>query len=227
MFTHVCVCLFLSLQFGCWPVGWPLSRSDGGVVLHLGALNESLLRPGDLYLCIKTTTTEPSSPPQLCAVWRKTDSSADITYQPLEPDKHPLTPLALDMLAEELPTLLQNLLVSVEHAIFRVPFDELTTFAANAAAATVDSAEQTTKPSPLSPRCSIKRRDVITKSNYRRGNLTPPHNAPSAAALDPTSMPLFCLGGSFPHIDSDEESAEDGNNSQCDHNETGELWSFS
>lgn len=219
--------MHFSLQV-LWQSGWPLLERRG-VVLHLGALNESLLRPGDLYLCIRA---EPSV--QLCAAWSSTStdgSSSVVVYRALDTTAS-LSPLALDMLAEELPTLLQNLLVSVEHAICRVPIDELTTFAGPGATGITDkttsnaSSSASLLPKPvLSPRCSIKRRDVITKSNYRRlGATTPPQkndsgNQQQAQALDPTSMPLFCLGGSFPHIDSDEESAED---SQQSHNDTGE-----
>lgn len=196
-----------------WCNGWPLSEPRG-ILLHLGALNESLLRTGDLYLCIRA---EPSV--HLCAVWCYGDR---VVYRPLDPDKDILSPLALDMLAEELPQLLQNLLVSVEHAICRQPIDELTQFnnaARSSACPTVDKSSAAPKP-VLSPRCSIKRRDVITKSSYRRlGTSTPPQRKDdNNQALDPTSMPLFCLGGSFPHIDSDEESAED---SQLNHNDTG------
>lgn len=215
-----------------WCNGWPLSESRG-IILHLGALNESLLRPGDLYLCIRA---EPRV--QLCAVWCYSSvedtttetTKTNIIYRPLNPDKDILSPLALDMLAEELPQLLQNLLVSVEHAICRVPIDEVTSFTRcsttdklnhQASSASASQQQATTKP-VLSPRCSIKRRDVITKSNYRRlGTSTPPKNDNNNQALDPTSMPLFCLGGSFPHIDSDEESAEDN---QQNHNETGEFF---
>lgn len=229
--------MLLSFQL-CWPTGWPVTDHSspttrpGGVVLQLGALNESLLRPGDLYLCIKA---EPKV--HLCAVWR-TSASSHPCYRPLDPDQDPLSPISLDMLADELPTLLQNLLVSVEHAICRVPIDQLSSFGqaatngnGNSAADTADNAtppSTAAKQPVLSPRCSIKRRDVITRNNYRRMSLASTTSTGgqkgtdvTTPALDPTSMPLFCLGGSFPHIDSDEESAEDSQNGNSI--ETGEL----
>uniref|UniRef100_A0A182TVS4 Uncharacterized protein n=1 Tax=Anopheles melas TaxID=34690 RepID=A0A182TVS4_9DIPT len=132
-----------------WCDGWPLAVA-GALVLHLGALDESLVRSQDTYLCIRP---EPdTSKPELYAVWRGTSppsaaaaaaagaapasstvacSSAttqphpSIVYRRLDPIRDPVTPLAVEMLTEDLPALLQNLLVGIERAISRVPLEDL------------------------------------------------------------------------------------------------------
>lgn len=250
------------LQNSLWLNGWPLSVS-GAVVLHLGALDESLLRPHDLYICVKAL---PSNEPitavsvQLCAVWRSSFPNLSVVYHQLDPDRTILSPIALEMLAEELPQLLQSLLVGVEHAINRVPLDELTLFhgatSANGGQRNGDqhtsiddrlsSAQSKLILSPLgSPKCGLKRRELINKSKLSnkysqkrmsgkgsecertsfksplldRSSANAPNDAvPSAGCVEsPTCttpepvcmLPLFCLGRSFPHIDSDEESGDD------------------
>lgn len=204
-----------------------------------------------------------------------------------------MTPLSLEMLAEELPHLLQSLLVGVEHAINRVPLDELSVFhpsetaaaagalsqhqsntaaaAAAAAASAIRTDSVTTSLSsssfsstasaagahhsklllsPLgSPKCGLKRREMINKNKLSNkyalkrmtskgdtqaaASTTLSNAGPSTAAgaadtgavadfmtaataivsssADPplSNLPLFCLGRSFPHIDSDEESGDD------------------
>lgn len=213
-----------------WHKGWPLTTTSGAVVLHLGALDESLLRCQDLYLCVKPAEDQST---HLCAVWRS-PINLKIIYHTLDPDKDSLTPIALEMLADDLPQLLQSLLVGVEHAISRVPLDVLTfpTKDDDSDNITIDSnGKQQTNRSILSPngspKCGLKRRDIITKnkSNGRyalrrmsnkienehkngKSNVTEILNT-SNIETEPSTMPLFCLGGSFPHIDSDEESGDD------------------
>ncbi|XP_055536209.1 uncharacterized protein LOC129724944 isoform X2 [Wyeomyia smithii] len=325
----------------CWHSGWPLAVA-GALVLHLGALDESLVRSQDLYLCIRP---EPeTNEPRLYAVWRGGTAASDklshqpaapvqsnsVVYRQLDPVKDPVTPLAVEMLAEDLPALLQNLLVGIERAICRVPLEELSfppaeNGASSVAEETDDCQNNNTgtlvkEPSdrqdkyifnPGTPKIGIKRRELITKNKLvnnkyalkRITNLSPSstgnnNNNPSATAngsgnsgnqagsngnnpvachesfvkksentqringnldneslvevegfaaiggsgiklCDPggaatvfpdscdgggssdnhqsttstsasiNSMPLFCLGGSFPHIDSDEESGDD------------------
>lgn len=245
-----------------WLNGWPLSIS-GAVVLHLGALDESLLRPHDLYICVKTV---PSNDPttaisvQLSAVWRSASPNLSVVYRQLDPDRTILSPIALEMLADELPQLLQSLLVGVEHAINRVPLDELTLFhgatSANSVHRNTDqqtsiddrlsSAASKLILSPLgSPKCGLKRRELINKSklsnkyaqkrmsgkgvecdrtsfkspSFERSSGTSSNDVvPSGGCVDSSTcstpepvcmLPLFCLGRSFPHIDSDEESGDD------------------
>ncbi|XP_055619314.1 uncharacterized protein LOC129764351 [Toxorhynchites rutilus septentrionalis] len=321
----------------CWHSGWPLAV-DGALVLHLGALDESLVRTQDLYLCIRP---EPeSNEPRLYAVWRGGTPPSDqshqaplphvaspVVYRQLDPGKDPITPLAVEMLAEDLPTLLQNLLVGIERAIYRVPLEELSFPTAERNAASIsqevddhqnNNGALVKEPSdrqdkyilnPGTPKIGLKRRELITKNKavnnkYALKRITTPqtavssngndtfspsnggHNSynqnntngnsfvnrnaaleksentqqingnqcnngsavagegtaaeggsrslklcdtggivvaltgeavgggasdnhQSAISTDISSMPLFCLGGSFPHIDSDEESGDD------------------
>jgi hypothetical protein len=163
----------------------------------------------------------------------------------------PITPLSIEMLAgEDLPHLLQTLLVGVEHAICRIPLDELTfpscpnVFGSIEFAATDYSMDEKNAATKRAE-CNLKRRELITKNNSinkkyaaKRSNgrecesieyetvdsLTASagqtcDEATAAAAVNegdpgaatqPSTLPLFCLGGSFPHIDSDEESGDDG-----------------
>lgn len=199
-------------------------------MLHLGALDESLIRPHDIYICIQPTTDnqETSTKPQLSAVWR----SGNIIYHPLNPDKNQLSPIALEMLAEDLPNLLQSLLIGVEHTINRVSLDELS-FTHERVNDKFDypKLEKSTQnkliASPTdSPKCGIKRRELITKNKQinklalkrivssksdqtMEANRCDEGSDRSADSPEPVSMPLFCLGGSFPHIDSDEDSCDD------------------
>ncbi|XP_058457064.1 uncharacterized protein LOC131434407 [Malaya genurostris] len=339
----------------CWHGGWPLAVA-GALVLHLGALDESLVRAQDLYLCVRP---EPeTSQPRLYAVWRggtvasdqshstSSTQSSPVVYRQLDPVKDPITPLAVEMLAEDLPALLQNLLVGIERAICRVPLEELTFPSGEFGAATgpeeTDDRQNNNgtlikEPSerqdkyilnPGTPKIGLKRRELITKNklvnnkyaikritfpaptsslltgnninnnnnNNNRNSLTTSsgsgnvsshnntngngfiarnespeksentqriignqcnygleivtdgtdgtvrlcnpggtasttdtgnvvggggggcggvgggsdnHQSASSATASINSMPLFCLGGSFPHIDSDEESGDD------------------
>lgn len=299
-----------------WTSNWPLTHKQA-VVLHLGDLDESLLRPGDLYLslCPRSDTAngrsandandtitnnsnnETSIPPELCATWRYTTSVVGVTHvqrKRIRPTDvrsafKCVTPAQslTEMLAEELPHLLQSLLVGVEHAINRVPLDELSVFhpsetaaaaalsqhhsstatAAAAAAATTTTSSTSTLTatrsgsaapssaaahhhsaklllSPLgSPKCGLKRREMINKNKlsnkYALKRMTSKAESAQQSASQPLSagadgapdaadfttaatafegsrtdpplsnLPLFCLGRSFPHIDSDEESGDD------------------
>lgn len=209
-------------------------------MLHLGTLDECLVNTSDLYLCIRLSSNSSSSRSNivnLCAVWRKFESNR-IVYHILDPDKDPLTSISLEMLTEELPQLLQTLLVSVEQTINRIPFDELSFPSCVQDGDDDEAADETSKRKSLqtkpvtngspngSPKCGLKRREIITKNNkmlhgryaLRRQSLNKSENdskkeanASSATSTtkEPSAMPLFCLGGSFPHIDSDEDSGAD------------------
>ncbi|KAJ6634647.1 Puratrophin-1 [Pseudolycoriella hygida] len=209
-----------------WRQGWPLGVS-GAVVLHLGALDESIIRPNDIYICIQPNADQISTNPQLCAVWRR---SGNIIYHPLNPDKSHLSPIALEMLAEDLPNLLQSLLIGVERAINRVPLDELS-FPSDCINEKIDypKLDKSTQNKLIltptgSPKCGIKRRELITKNKLinkialkriissksdQRMDTNDEGSDRSDDSPEPISMPLFCLGGSFPHIDSDEDSYDD------------------
>lgn len=204
-------------------------------MLHLGTLDECLVNASDLYLCIRPlnisgAATSTSNTVNLCVVWRKFETK-EIAYHILDPDKDPLTSISLEMLTEELPQLLQTLLVSVEQTINRIPFDELSfpasnghddddePFGGNGMRKSLQQQKPVTSSPIGSPKCGLKRRDIITKNNktlhgryaLRRMSLNRSENDSSAvsAAKEPGAMPLFCLGGSFPHIDSDEDSGAD------------------
>uniref|UniRef100_A0A182TBS9 Uncharacterized protein n=1 Tax=Anopheles maculatus TaxID=74869 RepID=A0A182TBS9_9DIPT len=175
-----------------WCDGWPLAVA-GALVLHLGALDESLVRTQDTYLCIRP---EPdTSKPELYAVWRGTSTPpagatpaptvatnatppqpASIVYRRLDPIRDPITPLAVEMLTEDLPALLQNLLVAIERAISRVPLEDFCFPPAEgpplpAAATDADEngeANDTGRQhsAPGTPKLGLlKRRELITKNN--------------------------------------------------------------
>lgn len=106
-------------------------------MLHLGTLDESLVRPQDLYLCIRptpvATATTSSTSPEFC-VGCCSAKTGRVIFRPLPVVDNKniangtssLSPLLLEeMLAEELPQLLQTLLVGVERVICRLPLDDL------------------------------------------------------------------------------------------------------
>lgn len=245
--------------------GWPLAI-HGKVILQLGTLNESILTPTDIYLCIKPasnyTKVQKGSGVNLCAVWRSFKTQT-VVYRTLDPIKYSLTAISLEMLTEDLPQLLQSLLVSVEQTISRVPFDELAfprymdDDEIDNPKSTNDNAsnngqriEQRVISGSGSPKCAIKRRENITKNKpiqnrytLRRMSIKADSDSRDRRQTDATAalpsstattnvnsvtttttatttttttnnmMPLFCLGGSFPHIDSDEDSGDDGTKS--------------
>lgn len=67
-----------------WQKGWPLILAEGALVLHLGELDESLVRLQDFYLCIRTSASNVSA--KLYACWR-TSISDSIVYHELDPEK--------------------------------------------------------------------------------------------------------------------------------------------
>lgn len=319
------IILFIYFQKLSWCSGWPLAIS-GALVLHLGILDESLLRQNDLYLCIKPpsqsnseTTTSNSkfetTSPYLCVVWR-CQKTTKTQYYPINLLANALSPLAIEMLADDIPQLLQSLLVGVERALYRISLDDLSFPLAKVnnnqhntgnelSNATTESLSEnnktrsssqalsssssitsttlsttliqqqnqkssgnictendlstndlnTTSATAVSPikrsiECTLKRSKIISGGNKHslkrfsninkididRSNLTITNNfnnsinashndldgvsgaicndmtsttnAPSSCETV-VSMPLFCLGGEFPHIDSDEESSSD------------------
>lgn len=210
----------------------------------MGTLDESLVNKDDLYLCIKPgdivncyhIENNQHFNVYLCAVWRS-HKQQKLVYHILDPDKNPLTPISLEMLTEELQQLLQNLLISVEQTINRIPLDELS-FPIHDDNYLVhrDNYQHINKSQnnpQNSPKCGLKRREIITKSNnsihnryaLRRmsnhkiesdnnnnnnsNNSKVMDNQATVLNTEPSTMPLFCLGGSIPHIDSDEESGDD------------------
>jgi hypothetical protein len=63
-----------------WHEGWPLTLSKGELVLHLGSIDESLVRLQDFFLCIRS-----SSPTDVkfYACWRKSLNDT-IIYRELD-----------------------------------------------------------------------------------------------------------------------------------------------
>lgn len=75
------------LQNQLWQKGWPLTLTDGALVLHLGTIDESLVRLQDFYLCIRSESNVAS---KLFACWR-TSINDSIVYRELEPEKSKLS----------------------------------------------------------------------------------------------------------------------------------------
>uniref|UniRef100_A0A336K1P8 CSON003678 protein n=1 Tax=Culicoides sonorensis TaxID=179676 RepID=A0A336K1P8_CULSO len=218
--VEVCHEKYIVNKTNIWQDGWPLCIQES-VILHLGPLDENLLLKSDIYICIRPSDTKT----QLCAVWRT--ASDKIIYHTIDPNKDNLTPLTLDMLGEDLPTLLQTLLVGFEHQICRISLDDISSFGPERKHISSNGERINENGQKKSQKnTAIKRRDTITKNktfnskyNLKRMNsslgatdeiaLKNDSKDNAGSPLDPSSMPLFCLGGSFPHIDSDEDSCED------------------
>lgn len=201
----------------------------GSVALHLGTLDESIVTDRDLYMCVKRIENEQQTDikrVELCVAWRSAKTN-EIIYRVLDPEKDTITPISLEMLTEELPQLLQTLLVSVEQSINRIPLDDLSFACLGDDDDDVVRKRNNFSPNE-SPKCGIKRREIITKHKSMHGryalrrmsqnksevNSTNTKNAEENSSATTNAMPLFCLGGSFPHIDSDEDSIDDASKSQ-------------
>lgn len=63
-------------------------------MLHLGAVDESLVRLQDFYLCIRSSASDVSS--RLFACWRTSLSDSSIVYHELDPEKRKSTPRRFD-----------------------------------------------------------------------------------------------------------------------------------
>lgn len=156
------------------------------MILQLGTLNEAILKSTDIYLCIKPAIGKKGHV-VLCAVWRSFKTQR-VVYHELDSTKDVLTSISLEMLTEDLPQLLQSLLVSVEQSInriSRVPFDELAfpkctddVEIENHKANDISSGQQKQHQQkldggPISPKCgSIKRRENITKKKPHQNRYT-------------------------------------------------------
>lgn len=89
-----CSILFYLLQSLLWQKGWPLTSIDGALLLHLGSIDDSLVRIQDIYLCIRSVTSNVS--PKLFACWRRSLSDS-IVYHELDPAKRKLIESALEI----------------------------------------------------------------------------------------------------------------------------------
>ncbi|KAJ4438801.1 hypothetical protein ANN_14753 [Periplaneta americana] len=160
------------------PRGWPLSLGSSGVSLQLGELDPTLLRNRDCYLCVRGSSGSPSVEVALVWKWEAVLSSRPLAVADCSLD----SPLALEMAAtDDLPGLLQSLLVSVERAIERVPLDALAF--------------------PC-PRCHDDDSGVVCACQcvcQQQGQV-------EKRDTSIQTSPMFEFVGSIPHIDSDEEN---------------------
>ncbi|XP_046808528.1 uncharacterized protein LOC111680493 [Lucilia cuprina] len=233
----------------------------------------------------KTTTSESGSTLKSCQL----DYQDHTLY---------LSPLALEMLSDDLPQILQSLLIGVENSLERLSLNQLpqipfngdgnggdTSCHNNNLSANTTATGTTTQTSssssslrdeknhygtlngrlqlPNSPKCALRRSELITKNklhnnkymlrrltnrqdsmnstssgnssasglsnassdsdSYAKSHLintatttTIPQTETKTNELNSPALPRFCLGNSFPHIDSDEENTEDKRNSLTD-----------
>ncbi|XP_058980447.1 uncharacterized protein LOC101893012 isoform X2 [Musca domestica] len=250
---------------------------------------------------ISTTATTSSSPASIVTTNSPHSFEGDSTLKIVALDPYDsslyLSPIALEMLSDDLPQLLQSLLIGVEHSIERLSLNQLSApynqnvdseqkqqTLANKALAD----QKNNNAPPGSPKCILRRSELITKNNklhnnkymlrrftnrqdsmnstssgnssasglstasssssnssYTKGHLNHGNhgssnnnnnnnhsvcnghknnnnnkkcetdNQPNDSNTSP-ALPRFCLGKSFPHIDSDEENAEERRNSLTD-----------
>ena len=169
------------------PRGWPLSLGSSGVILQLGELDPTLLRSRDSYLCVRggrDLTVE------VAVVWKWEAVLSSRALFMTSSNCALETPITLEMAAaddgQDLPGLLQSLLVSVERAIERVPLDALAF--------------------PC-PRCRDE--DVLAEDTGVVCGCQCVCQQQNQVEKKDTSIqtsPMFEFVGSIPHIDSDEES---------------------
>lgn len=185
------------------PSGWPLCMGLSGIVVHLSPLDPSLVRNKDCYICLRNRSAPGL---EIALIWRK---AADIHCHTLAEFKDPVknlddimcstlnSPIDLDFVSDtlqpdniELPELLQNLLVSVEHAIERVPLDDLTFPCPQCLKyLPLDRPEDESDSKKCSCQCTCRLPGVtVTKKD-----------------TSIQTSPMFEFVGSIPHIDSDEE----------------------
>ncbi|XP_044258934.1 uncharacterized protein LOC123007598 isoform X3 [Tribolium madens] len=189
---------------GSAPLGWPLSLGPSGVAIHLGPLDPSVLRNSDCYLCIRGRSAPGL---ELALIWRQ---NLHIHCHTIAEFKDPLRNLEdimcsnlrsvadLELMSyddydgAELPELLQNLLVSVEHAIERVPLDDLTFPCPQCLQyLPLDRREEEVMSCACQCSCRLPESPVLKRDSAMQ------------------TSPMFEFAGSIPHIDSDEEDDKD------------------
>nr|XP_023018868.1 uncharacterized protein LOC111507754 [Leptinotarsa decemlineata] len=182
------------------PSGWPLCLGQSGVVIHLGPLNVSVLRNRDCYLCVRNR----SSPGlEVTLTWRQhhqiycrsvaefrdpLHSLDDIMCSSIRSASNLETISYEDYDGTDLPEMLHSLLVSVEHAIKRVPLDDLTF--------------------PC-PQClqylPLDRQEDDVVSCVCQCSCRLPGSPVAKKDSSIQTSPMFEFVGSIPHIDSDED----------------------
>ncbi|XP_066257641.1 puratrophin-1-like isoform X1 [Euwallacea similis] len=182
------------------PSGWPLCLGRSGVVVHFTPLDVSHLRNRDCYL----TLTRRNTPIlEVTLIWKL---HQEIHSRTVAEFRNPLNSIddimcssvraAADLkvgCADEcdgtqLPELLQNLLVSVEHAIKRVPLDDLT-FPCPQCQQYLPLDRQEDDQSSCSCQCLCR----------------PPDSTVTKKDSSMQTSPMFEFVGSIPHIDSDSD----------------------
>lgn len=169
-------------------------------MLHLGPVDPSLLRNRDCYLCVRGRSAPGL---EVALVWRRGGAVCHRTLaqfaNPLDPQDHRITCSDLstmaevemtsfeDLDAEDLPELLQNLLVSVEHAIDRVPLDDLVFPCPQCHQYLPVEAEGNGVSCACHCSCSLPDSVVLKKDTSIQ------------------TSPMFEFAGAIPHIDSDED----------------------
>ncbi|KAJ8969453.1 hypothetical protein NQ317_014601 [Molorchus minor] len=193
---------------GSSPSGWPLCLGQSGIVIHLGPLNPSVVRNRDCYLCVRSRSAPGL---EVALIWRKLQQIHCHTIAEFRNPLYSLDDIMCSSLRSasdleitsyddydgaELPELLQNLLVSVEHAIKRVPLDDLT-FPCPQCLQYLPLDRQEDDISGCSCQCSCRLSDgPVTKKD---------------SSIQ--TSPMFEFVGSIPHIDSDEDDDKESTKS--------------
>ncbi|XP_045464093.1 uncharacterized protein LOC123673564 isoform X3 [Harmonia axyridis] len=198
---------------GISPKGWPLCIGASGIVIHLSPLDPAVVRNKDCYLSLKTRSLPGL---EVALVWRK---NHELHFHTIAEFRNPLDSLDdimcsnIESVADleissyddydgtELPELLQNLLVSVEHAIKRIPLDDLS-FPCSHCHEYIPL-DKNDDPSPdCACQCSC--------------NIAPtPTPLVSKKEISIQTSPMFEFAGSIPHIDSDAEDDKESIRSGC------------
>ncbi|CAG9864587.1 unnamed protein product [Phyllotreta striolata] len=187
---------------GSAPKGWPLCVGESGVILHLGPLDPSNVRNRDCYICVRNRSAPGV---EVTLFWRQDHELLSHTVAQF---RDPLAQSLDDIMCSnlrsisdleitsyddydgtELPEMLQNLLVSVEHAIKRVPLDDLTF-----------PCPQCQQFLPLDRQDEEAGASCACQCQCR----LPEHQVLKKDSSIQTS-PMFEFVGSIPHIDSDED----------------------
>ncbi|CAH0547509.1 unnamed protein product [Brassicogethes aeneus] len=184
--------------------GWPLCHGKSGIVAHLGQLDPSTVRNRDCYLCVRTRSAPGI---EVTLFWR---NNHELHWRTIAEFRDPLqnlddimcsslrSPADLEISSyddydgRELPELLQNLLVSVEHAIKRVPLDDLAF--------------------PC-PQClqflPVDRLDEDPSSCVCQCSCRLPESPAPMKNISVQTSPMFEFVNSIPHIDSDEDDEKE------------------
>lgn len=171
----------------------------------MGPLCPTLIRNTDCYICIRSRSAPGL---ELALIWK---ASAQIHCQTLAEFKNSMQNLDEIMCSTlcsvmdiensiaddgdgiELPELLQNLLVSVEHAIERVPLDDLANPCPQCLQYVPLDRQDVTDSSICSCQCSCRLSDVLVLKKD----------------TSIQTSPMFEFAGSIPHIDSDEDDEKE------------------